>query len=505
MKRTIKSQTYYLMTIGVILVSLVSCKPEIESKLVPVLSTETISSITQNTAVCGGNITSDNGLEVTARGVCWNLKPNPTINDSLTKDAAGTGKFVSNLNNLLPDTTYYVRAYATNSDGTAYGLQVTFRTLKGITPLISTTKAINLTDISATSGGNITFNGGTIISERGVCWSTNPLPTIASNKTSDGNGSGVFTSTITGLTEGTTYYIRAFAVNNTGVGYGNQDTIKTLTKPTLNTSAIKSITKTSAISGGNIDFDGGSPITSRGIVWGTSPNPTISLSTKTTDGTGIGTFTSNISGLTENITYYVRAYATNIIGTSYGQQLSFETTSNGTFTDSRDGNSYRWIRIGDQVWMAENLKATKYNDNIDIPNVTVGTSWVNLTTGAYCWYNNNVSNSTYGALYNWFAVNTGKLAPIGWHVPSESEWAELESYITTNSISLINTSGFNALKAGWRDLNGGAFFDLGTYGYWWTSTETESTKAWIKYISTGNVSKISHYTSNGVSVRCIKD
>ena len=155
--------------------------------------------------------------------------------------------------------------------------------------------------------------------------------------------------------------------------------------------------------------------------------------------------------------------------------------------------------------MAENLKATKYNDNTDIPNVTVGTSWINLTTGAYCWYNNNVSNSTYGALYNWFAVNTGKLAPIGWHVPSESEWAELESYITTNSISLFNTSGFNALKAGWRDLNGGAFFDLGTYGYWWSSTETESTKAWIKYISTGNVSKISHHKLNGVSVRCIKN
>ena len=302
MKKIISSQIYYLLLIGFVALATTSCETLVAPKKLPVLSTETISSITQNTAVCGGNITSDNGLEVTARGVCWNLKPNPTINDSLTKDAAGTGKFVSNLNNLLPDTTYYVRAYATNSDGTAYGLQVTFRTLKGILPLLSTTKAINLTDISATSGGNITFNGGTIISERGVCWSTNPLPTIANNKTSDGNGSGIFTSTITGLTEGTTYYIRSFAVNNTGVGYGNQDTIKTLTKPTLNTNAIKSITKTSAISGGNINFDGGTPITSRGIVWGTSPNPTISLNTKTTDGSGIGTFTSSISGLVENVT-----------------------------------------------------------------------------------------------------------------------------------------------------------------------------------------------------------
>lgn len=505
MKRTIKSQTYYLLTIGLVLVSIISCKTEIESKALPVLTTETISSITQNTAVCGGNITSDNGLEVTARGVCWSLKPSPTIIDSLTKDAAGTGRFISNINNLLPDTTYYVRAYATNSDGTAYGLQVTFRTLKGILPVLTTTKATNLTDISASSGGNITFNGGTSIIERGVCWSTNPLPTIANNKTSDGNGIGIFTSAITGLTEGTKYYTRAYAVNNTGIGYGNQDTIMTLTKPTLSTKSLKSITKTSAISGGIITSDGGSPITVRGIVWGANPNPTISLATKTTDGIGIGDFVSNISGLSENITYYVRAYATNSIGTAYGQQLSFETNSSGTFTDSRDGNIYKWIRIGDQIWMAENLKAIKYNDNTEIPNVTIADSWVNLSTGAYCWYNNNISNSSYGALYNWFAVKTGKLAPVGWHVPSETEWAELESYISTNSISLLNTTGFNALKAGWRDLNGGSFYDLGTKGYWWTNTETENTKAWIKYISSSNVLKISHHKINGVSVRCIKD
>ena len=135
MKKIISSQIYYLLLIGFVALATTSCETLVAPKKLPVLSTET------------------------------------------TKDAAGTGKFVSNLNNLLPDTTYYVRAYATNSDGTAYGLQVTFRTLKGILPLLSTTKAINLTDISATSGGNITFNGGTIISERGVCWSTNQNPT----------------------------------------------------------------------------------------------------------------------------------------------------------------------------------------------------------------------------------------------------------------------------------------------------------------------------------------
>lgn len=219
MKKTIKSQVNYLFTIGLVLVSIVSCKTEIESML-PVLSTETISSITQNTAVCGGDITSDNGLEVTARGVCWSLKPNPIIIDSLTRNATGKGKFVSNLKNLLPDTTYYVRAYATNSDGTAYGLQVTFRTLKVTIPILSTTEVSNVTEIYVISGGNITSNGGTAITQRGVCWNTTGNPTVANSKTVDGTGDGKFSSSLSGLTPYTKYYARAYATNKTGTAYG---------------------------------------------------------------------------------------------------------------------------------------------------------------------------------------------------------------------------------------------------------------------------------------------
>lgn len=523
MNRKIKSQIFCLLTILLVLVSLISCKPEIESKLVPVLSTETISSITQNTAVCGGNITSDNGLEVTSRGVCWNLKPNPTINDSLTKDATGTGKFISKINNLLPDTTYYVRAYATNSGGTAYGLQISFKTLKGILPVLTTTKATNLSDISATSGGSITFNGGTAITERGVCWSTNPFPTITNNKTLDGNGSGIFTSAINNLSEGTKYYIRAYAVNNTGIGYGVQDTITTLTKPTLVTNVMKSITKNTAISGGNIISDGGSPITARGVVWATSPNPTTSLSTKTTDGTGIGTFTSNISGLVENVTYYIRAYATNIIGTSYGQQLSFETNYSGTFVDSRDGNLYKWIRIGDQIWMAENLK---YLPSVQYLGVN------SFTTPYYYVYDYNSTNvtdakatanyKTYGVLYNWKAACSS--CPKGWHLPSDAEWTQLTEYLggisgagaklkesgTTHwynpNTGTTNETGFTALPGGYRN-NIGALFGIGSMGVWWSATEFDTSKAWERHLHC-NYSNIyvDNFSKEGsVSVRCVRD
>lgn len=326
MKRTIKSKSFYLLTIGLVLLSLASCKTEIESKLIPVVSTEEILSITQNTAVSGGEITSDNGLDVTSRGVCWGLKPNPTITDSLTKNAAGTGKFVSQLSNLVPDTTYYVRAYATNSDGTAYGLQVTFRTLKAVFPVLTTTKATDLTDISATSGGNISFNGGTPVIKRGVCWGTNPLPTIVDNTSSNGIGDGAFSSSITGLTTGTTYYIRAYATNKAGTGYGTQDTIKTLAIPTVTTTTAQANSSTTATSGGTISADGGTSVTSRGVCWNTTGNPTIT-DNKTTDGTGTGTFSSLLNNLTTDITYYIRAYATNKIGTGYGSSVIIKTSN----------------------------------------------------------------------------------------------------------------------------------------------------------------------------------
>ena len=241
MKKIISSQIYFLLLIGLVALATTSCDTLVAPKKLPTLTTDTISTITQNTAICGGNITDDKGLEVTARGICWGLKPNPTIKDTITKDAAGTGKFKSQLTNLVPDTTYYVRAYATNTDGTAYGLQVTFKTSKAVYAVLTTTKATSISDLSATSGGNVSFNGGTNVIQRGVCWGTNTFPTILDNKTTDGLGNGNFTSSISGLTAGTTYYIRSYATNKTGTGYGNQDTIKTLTIPSVTTINISNL------------------------------------------------------------------------------------------------------------------------------------------------------------------------------------------------------------------------------------------------------------------------
>lgn len=292
----------------------------ITSAVLSAITTTSASSVTNNSAVSGGTISSDGGSAITQRGVCWSTSQNPTTADSKTSDGTGTGTFSSNITGLNPGTTYYVRAYSTNSIGTAYGNQVSFTTAATV-PVLTTTNASSVTSTSASSGGNISNDGGASVTSRGVCWSTSQNPTISNSKTTDGTGTGVFTSSITGLSPGTTYYARAYATNSAGTGYGNQVTFTTpATPPVITTTSLSNITTTSFTTGGTITSDGGAAVTARGVCWSTTPNPTTANS-KTTNGTGTGTFTSSVSGLTPGITYYVRAYATNSAGTSYGNEL----------------------------------------------------------------------------------------------------------------------------------------------------------------------------------------
>jgi len=207
-----------------------------------------------------------------------------------------------------------------------YDLKITYEYTKKIFPTVTTVAPSSITRTTAISGGNITNDGGASITAKGVCWSTSQNPTIANSKTTDGTGTGSFTSSMTNLTPNKKYFVRAYASNSAGTGYGNEVNFFTLqiNAPTVTTSIVSSITRTTAISGGNITNDGGASITARGVVWSTSQNPTIANS-KTTDGTGTGSFVSNITGLTANNIFYVRAYATNSSGTAYGSEVSLKT------------------------------------------------------------------------------------------------------------------------------------------------------------------------------------
>lgn len=312
--------------ISIFLMVLIGCKKEV-AKVVPSITSVTSSAtITATTATVSGNITNDGGDPITARGVVYGTNPNPTISDSKTNDGTGIGSFTSTISGLSPGKTYYVRTYATNSVGTSYGDQITFTTPATLSS-ITTTSASAITATTVTSGGNISSDGGAAITARGVCWGTATSPTIANFKTTDGTGTGTFTSAITGLVPGTTYYARAYATSSAGTSYGNEISFKTTANlPTITTTAASVITTSSITTGGNISADGGGSVTSKGVCWSTTSSPTTSNS-KTSDGTGTGSFTSNITGLNTNTVYYVRAYATNSGGTAYGNEITVNTLS----------------------------------------------------------------------------------------------------------------------------------------------------------------------------------
>ncbi len=292
----------------------------------PILSTNSATEITINSAKTGGNISSDGGASIISKGVCYSTSPNPTTSNSIVLAGSGSGSFNVSLSNLVGNTTYYVRAYATNSAGTSYGNEVSFKTL-GSTPTLTTLTVSSVTNNSARTGGNITFDGGSSITGRGVCFSTTPNPTTSGSLVQSGTGTGSFNVNLISLTANTTYYVRAYAINSTGTAYGNEVSFKTSAGvPILSTNSVTEITINSAKTGGNITSDGGASILSKGVCYSTSPNPTTSNSVVQA-GSGSSGFNVTLSNLVGNTTYYVRAYATNSAGNSYGNEVTFKTSS----------------------------------------------------------------------------------------------------------------------------------------------------------------------------------
>jgi uncharacterized protein (TIGR02145 family) len=297
---------------------------------------------------------------------------------------------------------------------------------------------------------------------------------------------------------------------------------KSAVLPEVSTLPLTNVTSFSALSGGSVSSDGGAIVTARGVCWSTNFNPTISDNI-TTDGEGVGNFRSSITGLNSGTNYYVRAYATKSGGTVYGNKIIFITP----LTDN-DGNIYNTAVIGTQIWMTENLKTTRFNDNTKIPNVTENNAWTALSAPAFCWYKNSeiTKDNKYGALYNWFTVNTGKLCPTGWHVPDEADWTALTDYLggeydaggklkeqgITHWISpnqgASNIFGFTALPAGYRSgLSSGSFRAIGYIGWWWASSESDLNWARNRTMAydVSEMARGQGLKKNGYSVRCVKN
>ncbi len=299
-----------------------------------------------------------------------------------------------------------------------------------------------------------------------------------------------------------------------------QDSIRLIScfsLPAISTTDLKNITFISAITGGIISSNGGAGIIARGVCWAKTASPTIA-NTKTNEGSGIGAFISEIKGLTAGTTYYVRSYATNIVGTVYGNEIKFTT------------ENYNFITIGTQDWMTKNLDVVTYRNGDTIKQVTDQIAWgsqVHGNGGAWSYYNNDpVNGPIYGKLYNWYALTDHRgLCPVGWHAPTEDEWEILiktlggytlaggkmkskDSTLWKNpNNDATNESKFSGLPGG-RRLPIGSFWEIGLNGYWWSTTERViDAEVWsigLNY-NNGAIAKGSISPKFGLSVRCIKD
>ncbi len=615
-----KNVFYFSATI-LLFYFLLGCKKE----EVPVITSTMISNITGNTALSGGNITDEGTSTVIARGVCWSTGIKPTISDDKTSDGAGAGSFTSNITGLNGATTYYLRAYATNSVGTGYGMVMSFSTL-GQTPSSNNSAATNITTVSATINGSVNPNylSTDVTFEYGS--TTSYGSTISATESPlTGNLITVVSANIANLSPGTTYHYRVKSVNSLGTTYSDDLTFTTLGQaPTASTMAATNLNSTSSILNGIVNasflstvvtFEYGSttdygsavvaaqsPLTGSidrsvnapisglsvateyhfrikaqnelGIVYGddrtfttlgqiptatSQPATNVSATSSTlnatvnanylstvvtfeygtttdygssvtaiqsplTDGSSRNVYAS-ITGLTSGTEYHYRVIAENQLGISYGTDLTFTTVSD--FITDIDGNTYSVVQMGTQYWTGENLKTTKFNDNTDIPLVTDASSWIALATPGFCWYDNDetTNKSIYGGLYNFYSVSTGKLCPMGWHVPTDNDFTVLANFLGGTEVAggkmketgtfhwsvpntgATNESNYTGLPGGQRNETGD-FTGMGLNGIWWSSTPFNSIKPWYRslgysisdlFIGNGSLN------IRGFSIRCIKD
>jgi hypothetical protein len=473
-----------------------------QAATIPIIaSTTAATSITPISANSGGNITNAGASIITSRGVCFsNINNIPTIFDSKTNDGTGIGQYSSSLTNLTPNTFYYIRAYATNSIGTAYGDVKSFTTASATIPIVSsTTEASFITRTTAISGGYVASESGASVISRGVCWSNfTSAPTIFNSKTIDGTGLGSFTSSITSLAPGNTYYVRAYATNSVGTAYGPTISFLALstTIPTdVTTNTISSITPTSAFGGGTVSNDGGATITAKGVCWSsTTSSPTISNS-RTFDGSGVGSFSSSLSGLTPNTSYYVRAYATNSVGTAYGSYKFFTTnattapsgittatissisttTASGGGSISNDGGSSIYAR--GICWSSTTSNPTIYDSSTNNGS-GVGSFTSSLT--------NLVANTTY--YVRAYATNNAGTSYGSYKIFSTNA-ATVPSGITTASISSLSTA--TASGGGSVSNDGGS--PINARGICWSRFTLSPT---ISDSATNNGSGVGSFTSS---------
>lgn len=533
-----------VFTVVLSITGTLSCKKETE-RIMKVLN-DSIGGIFFKSANAYASII-DIGQGVEQHGHCWSSSSSPTLENYENRTQLGKAdkprQFSSHLASLSPNIDYHVRAYVKNGGVIVYSKDMVFRTMASASPGVITGAVIEFSMTSAVVEGEIVDigEGAEIISEHGHCWSSETsTPTFENDKTMLGERSstGMFTSEFGGLTRGTLYYVRAYAINISGTVYGETVTFTTTNFPSVATAYVTEITSNSAIIGGNILDEGGKPILAKGICWSTNPDPDLT-DNPSDEGSGPNSFESIIEGLLPGTQYHARAYATNINGTGYGENFPFTTepfVCGTRFTDERDRKSYLTVQIGDQCWMAQNL-----NHGMSINSSASQTD--NQIIEKYCYENDKGNCDLYGGIYQWDELmqyttmeSTKGVCPDGWHVPSDYEWKVLEmslgmsqesadsagwrgtdeggklkatgtSFWDSPNLGATNTSIFTALPGGmgWED---GSFSGMGEFAVFWTSTlfvvDTHVLYRLLNYNSS-KIYRVDGSRPNSTPVRCIKD
>jgi uncharacterized protein (TIGR02145 family) len=450
----------------------------------------------------------------------------------------------SKLTGLTPGTTYHFRIKAENSLGIKYSEDRSFTTL-GQVPLPIFKEATSIQVHSATINGSVNPNylSSTVKFEWGTTTSygNSVIPT---QSPLTGSISVDVNANLTGLNPGTTYHFRIKAENSLGIRYSEDKTFTTLGQvPSTVSKEASGVQMFSATINGSVNPNYLSSTVT--FEWGATSGygVTIIPVQSPIDGATLINFSANLSGLTSGTTYHYRIVATNELGTSNSTDMTFTTYSVADI----ENNLYHTVSIGTQVWFAENLKTTKFNDGTSIQLITNQNDWNTATGYAYCWYDNNSANKElYGALYNWWAVdysiNSSKnICPSGWHVPAKAEWSTLLTYLIDNgfgnggsginiaksmaatmgwntdsntgsvgnNLAANNRSGFSAVAGGTRTDGVEGFIQLGVNGAWWATPDNYYLGYSFWCTTIFNFESIVHQANNsrkaGLSIRCLKD
>ncbi len=380
--------------------------PQWSQSTLSTVTTDSVLDIFALNATFTGTVTNAGTELVLSRGFCYSTTPTPTVSNSIITSFGGLGIFQETANDLLPNTTYYVRAFSTTIAGTTYGIQLTFTTLNGLAN-VTTTPATAISGCQAISGGTIITDGGSSIISYGVCFGTNPNPTILDDNTS-GDGNIPFGATLTTTSSNTLFYYRAYVTNGVGTFYGNQFSFTSENITTnVTTQSATLIKSCSATLNGTVTSSNLAAIQSQGICYGTTSNPSAGIDASVS-------LNSEIGGLLPNTLYYARAYATTCALTTYGNQVSFTTANNlltvttlaATNITNCSATLNATASTNPEVILDSNgfVYSTTSNPSIENGGINIACDVSNFTTNLSClasgtYYVKAYANNCFGRIY----------------------------------------------------------------------------------------------------------